>query len=142
MDIDDIQIPSREVELPGFPDGTTLTVRGLSFKDFEVLYSAFSAEIETLFSTFFAAKADADILDAVVKALLTDFPIFTSHIIACANDRTDAAEKISMFPIAAQASLLIVIVELTVHSAATVKKIVDSIGAAIEATNGKQRPKS
>ena len=140
MNIDDIVIPTVEVPLSGFPEGTTVAIRGLSFSDLEPLYRAFQKEAESLFSRFREEGADTE--QEIVKALLTEFPTLASCIIAAANGRPDAAEKFAKFPIVAQTDLLLEVIRMTVHSAEAVKKILETVAAGLETINQAPRKSS
>ena len=137
MTLDELEILRTDVPLAGYPEGTVLPVRGLSFADFERLFAAFESEMETLFDRVSAdGRMEAS---TIVQSLVTEFPLLSSHIIAVANDAPKSAEKASMLAIVNQTELLIEITKLTVHSAATVKKIVETITNGMEMATQRQK---
>ena len=140
MTLDDLEIPRTDVALTGYPEGSILQVRGLSFSDFERLFAAFEDEMETLFDRI--ASDGIKQASTVVQSLVTEFPLLASHIIAVANDKPERAEKASMLAIVNQTELLIEITKLTVHSAATVKKIVETITSGLETATAGQKTSS
>lgn len=131
----DVVIPTIEVPLS---DGgeQTLTVRGLAYEDFRIVLVEHSDALEGLFQIFIKAKADTlPGFDSIVEHLMVKAPELAAKFIAIANDAPELVGVARKLPALVQTKCLISIAQLTLHSTAEVKKIVETLVTGMENLN-------
>lgn len=98
----------------------TITVRGLSFEDFTVLFSQFGKETDKIFqfieSLQESGKADFD-AKAFGAELIASAPKAVASLIALAADMPDRATQVARMPLPVQIRALEAIYRMTVEEA-------------------------
>ena len=137
----DIVLPEVEVLLPG---GQSLSVRGLSYTDLAGIFQANGPILTKLFSDYIFQFGSTGTVnpDEIATALMTELPEVASQIILLANDADPeeadyekAVETAVRLPGFVQTEALISIVQLTLDSEATVKKMFAKVLGGMEILN-------
>lgn len=100
-----------------------LQIRGLSFIDIALLIAKHKDAIEQLIGVF--KKGDAE--TNIVSTLLTELPELASHVIACACDEPECADKARKLPLPVQLDALMAVGRLTFEEAGGVKKFAEQL---------------
>lgn len=137
MGLKDIVIPRRDIPF----GGTTISVRGASAFDTEILMTTFATDAVVAYGKLrlLAAKKksankkfdEGDVLD-MVKDLLQSVPDLVAGLIAICADEPEYADAVKKLPIAIQMQILFDIWELTFTSEAELKKLAAGILGAVE----------
>jgi len=125
-------LPTKRIDLPG-DEESFFNVRGLSLSDLSQLSAVHFPQLALLFSEGKRKLAesdrgleDIDIAEMAKLALMTA-PAAVAHGIALAADEPEEVETIERLPGPTQLSALMSIAELTFHSDAEVKKLVEAV---------------
>lgn len=123
--LSEVIIPVEDVPISG---GQTLTVRGLAYLDFGIIYEKHTTSAEEIAKIFVETKdGEMPPFDAIVKKLVTEFPEVAAEVIAIANDEPENITTARRLPAVVQTRALLAVTRLTLHSRAEVKKIVTDI---------------
>jgi len=136
--ISGLTLPTREIELPG--GDQTITVRGLGATDLTVLTEAHLPKIVAVYTAVqkdVLAGMTPDMLQATIKTVLNLAPEVAAHAILIANDDPNPEEgmgKVMKLPAPVLVNALFALFELTLHSEAEVKKLLEAILDAMGST--------
>ena len=124
--------PTAEVPIEGSEH--TVTVRGLSIGDIDILFDKHEDAILRAWEKYNAGSTDLD-FESVVTVLRTDAPEMIPTVIALANDDPDGRDNASRLPVATQVDCILSILKLTITSIDTLKKILWTVVNGLEEMN-------
>ena len=124
--------PTAEVPIEGSEH--TITVRGLSIGDIDILFEKHEDAILRAWEKYNSGTADLD-FESVVTVLRSDAPEMIPTIIALANDDLDSRDNASRLPVATQIDCILSILKLTITSVDTLKKILWTVVNGLEEMN-------
>lgn len=126
-----LTLPSREVDVPG--SDFKLTLRGLSASDVAILTQKHMPAMVVAFNAVqqkMADGMDASEIESIVALVMQTAPELVAHMILLANDDPDPEAGIvaaSRLPALPQIAALVAVFELTLHSEAEVKKMIEML---------------
>ena len=126
-------IPVEDVPIS---DGQSLTVRGLAYEDFNLIYAKHAGMSEKIAQLFLKGKeGEIPPFEEIVKKLVTEFPEMAAEVISIGCDEPESVGVARKLPAVVQTRSLLAILRLTLHSTAEVKKIVEDIALGMMAAD-------
>lgn len=148
--ISNLTLPKREIEVPG--GDQTISVRGLGANDLTVLVEAHMPKIVAIYTSIqqeVLSGLSEDTMQAVIQTILKLGPEVAAHAILLANDDPNPEAgmgTVVRLPAPVLVNALIALFELTLHSEAEVKKLLETLVNALNSSTnfvkGLQLPNS
>lgn len=126
MALRDFQVARKEV----LAQGTSFSVRGLSFSDFSILFQAHRQDFEAVADLARAGTAES--VSSLLGELAARFPLVAAHAISLAADEPDAIAVVLSLPAPVVLDALISVAELTFVDPGAVPKFLAQLTRAMQ----------
>lgn len=131
MSLKSVTVPTKTVHIPG--SDSSFEVRGLSFSDITILYSAFEGPMTALFDKFAGLEDVGKLsvsdpnMNMIGETIIKDAPHLAAAAIAQAADEPDEVEKVLKLPFPVQLEALKIIGALTFATEGGLKKVIETV---------------